>query len=136
MNISQTTKTLANALHAVMPGGTIILLSQCCEGFGDPDCRRQICGYGTMEEREKALRENFTIGGFFGFLFAQSAEQYNLILVTDIPESEFSRTKIHGVHTLEEGLALAAFLNGGSLDRTPAVLMPRGGSTLPQIKDQ
>ena len=53
INLYQTSKTLSNALAAVAPGGTMILLSQCREGFGDPDCEAQICDFDTMEDREK-----------------------------------------------------------------------------------
>lgn len=136
MNISQTTKTLANALHLAAPGGTIILLSQCREGFGDPACREQICGYDTMEQRERALREHFSIGGFFGYLFADSAEKFNLILVTDMAAENFGRTRIHAVKTLAEALAVAAQLNGGSLEGIPTALMPKGGSTLPKVQGE
>lgn len=136
MNISQTTKTLVNALHMVAPGGTMILLSQCREGFGDPACRKQICDYTDMESREQALRERFTIGGFFGYLFADSAEKYNLILVTDMVAEDFSSTRIHAVKTLDEALVLAAQLHGGSLDGIPTALMPRGGSTLPIVSGE
>ena len=62
INLYQTSKTLSNALAAVAPGGTMILLSECREGFGDPDCEAQICNYDTMADREKDLRANFSIG--------------------------------------------------------------------------
>ena len=131
INLYQTSKLLSNALAAVAPGGTLILLSQCREGFGDPDCEEQICGHETMEEREKALRANFSIGGFVGFLFAETAEQYHLILVTDIPDTQFAHTKIQVARTLDEALALAARCNGGSLEGVETILMPHGGSTFP-----
>lgn len=131
INLYQTSKTLSNALAAVAPGGTMILLSQCREGFGDPDCEAQICAYDTMEEREKALRANFSIGGFVGFLFAEASENYHLILITDIPGERFRRTKIQVARTLDEALNLAAQYNGGSLDGVETVLMPYGGSTFP-----
>ena len=131
INLYQTSKTLSNALAAVAPGGTMILLSQCREGFGDPDCEAQICSYDTMEEREKALRADFSIGGFVGFLFAEASENYHLILVTDILSERFGRTKIQVARTLDEALALAAQCNGGSLDGVETILMPYGGSTFP-----
>ena len=131
INLYQTSKTLSNALAAVAPGGTMILLSQCREGFGDADCEAQICAFGTMEEREKTLRADFSIGGFVGFLFAETAENYHLILVTDIPEERFARTNIHAVRTLDEALALAAQGFGGSVDGVETILMPHGGSTFP-----
>ena len=119
INLYQTSKTLSNALAAVTPGGTMFLLSQCREGFGDADCEAQICNYNSMEAREKALRADFSIGGFVGFLFAETAENYHLILVTDIPAEQFAHTKIQVAHTLDEALALAAQCNGGSLDGVP-----------------
>ena len=134
INLYQTSKTLSNALAAVAPGGTMILLSQCREGFGDPDCEAQICNYDTMEEREKALRANFSIGGFVGFLFAETAENYHMILVTDIPADRFTRTKIKVARTLDEALAMAAAENGGSLEGVETTLMPHGGSTFPLLQ--
>ena len=131
INLYQTSKTLSNALAAVAPGGTMILLSECREGFGDPDCEAQICNYGTMADREKDLRANFSIGGFVGFLFAETSENYHLILVTDLPRERFARTKIQVARTLDEALALAAACNGGSLDGVETTLMPHGGSTFP-----
>lgn len=131
INFYQTSKLLSNALAAVAPGGTLILLSQCREGFGDPDCEAQICAYDTMEEREKALRADFSIGGFVGFLFAETAEHYHLILVTDLSGERFGRTKIQTARTLDEALALAAQYHGGSLDGVETILMPHGGSTFP-----
>ena len=131
INLYQSSKTLTNAMSATAPGGTIILLSQCREGFGDADCEAQICEYDTMDEREKALRADFSIGGFIGFLFAEMAKNYNLILVTELDVQRFGRTKIQVARTLDEALELAARCNGGSLAGVETILMPHGGSTVP-----
>ena len=80
INFYQTIKTLANALAVVSEGGTIIILSACTEGFGSPDTQHQICDFDDMDAREKDLRENFSIGSYVGFLFAESAEKHNLIM--------------------------------------------------------
>ena len=107
INLYQTSKTLANALAMCADGGTIILLSECSEGFGDRDCESQLRDFDTMHQREEALRKDFSIGGYVGFLFAETAEKYNLILVTSIPQEHFSHTKIRCASTLEEALAIA-----------------------------
>ena len=83
---------------------------------------------------EEALRKDFSIGGYVGFLFAETAEKYNLILVTSIPQEHFSHTKIRCASTLEEALAIARELCGDALDQMPAALLPFGGSTLPVLK--
>ena len=132
LNFYQTIKTLRNALEVVEDGGTIILVTKSDEGFGNDDTERQIAGYETMLDREKALRENFSIGAFIGYLFAESAEKYHLIAVTGIPQEQFGTAKIHAVKTLDEALELSRKLNGGKDLR--ATLLPHGANTLPKLK--
>ena len=132
LNFYQTIKTLSNALAVAKEGGTIILVTKSDEGFGNDDTQRQIAGYETMLEREKDLRENFSIGAFIGYLFAEAGEKYNMIAVTDIPQSDFGTAKIHVVSTLDEALELARQYHGGKLPR--ATLMPHGANTLPKMQ--
>lgn len=134
INLYQTSKTLANALLTVAEGGTMILLSQCGEGFGDPGCEAQITGYDSMADRERALRADFSIGGYVGFDFAEAAEKYHLILVTGLPAEKFAKTKIRTAKTLDEALDIAAGLNGGSLDGLDAALLPTGAETRPYLR--
>ena len=84
-----------------------------------------------MSEREKALRADFSIGGFVGFRFAETAEHYHLILVTDLPTQRFAHTRIQVASTLDKALALAARANGGTLAGLETTLIPHGGSTFP-----
>ena len=132
LNFYQTIKTLSNALVVAKEGGTIILVTKSDEGFGNDDTQRQIAGYETMLEREKDLRENFSIGAFIGYLFAEAGEKYNMIAVTDIPQADFGTAKIHVVSTLDEALELARQYHGGKLPR--ATLMPHGANTLPKMQ--
>ncbi len=132
LNFYQTIKTLSNALVVAKEGGTIILVTKSDEGFGNDDTQRQIAGYETMLEREKDLRENFSIGAFIGYLFAEAGEKYNMIAVTDIPQADFGTAKIHVVSTLDEALELAREYHGGKLPR--ATLMPHGANTLPKMQ--
>lgn len=132
INFYQTIKLLSNALAAASPEATIILLSRCHDGFGDADCQSQICDFSSMEERERALRTDFSIGAYVGFLFAEAAEKHKLILVTDMAPDNFIRTDIKAVRTLDEALEAARTLNGGTLDMK-TILMPHGASTLPKV---
>lgn len=131
LNFYQTIKTLSNALEVVEEGGTIILVTQSQEGFGNADTQRQIAGFNTMLEREKDLRENFSIGAFIGYLFAESAEKYHMIVVTGMDQSDFGTANIHAVRTLDEALDLSRRLNGKDLRAT---LMPHGANTLPKFQ--
>lgn len=132
INFYQTIKTLCNALEVVEDGGTIILVTKSNEGYGSADTEHIIAGEPTMLDREKALRSNFSIGGFIGYLFAESAVKYHLIAVTDMDEAQFGTSGIHVVKTLDEALALSRKLNGGKDLR--ATLMPHGANTLPKFQ--
>lgn len=134
INLYQTSKTLSNAKAIISEGGTMILLSECGEGFGNPDCEDQIVKYENMEQREKELRTDFSIGGYVGYDFAETAEKYNMIIVTSIPAEKFAKTKIHAVKTLDEALEVAKKLNGGSIDDMKVALLPHGANTLPKYR--
>lgn len=133
LNFYQTIKTLSNALEVVADGGTLILVTKSEEGFGSEDTQRQIAGFATMEEREKDLRENFSIGAFIGYLFAESAEKYHVIAVTGMAQEDFGTARIHVVKTLDEALELSRRLNGGRDLR--ATLLPHGANTLPKFQE-
>ena len=132
LNFYQTIKTLSNALEVVEEGGTIILVTRSQEGFGNADTERQIAAFPNMLEREKDLRENFSIGAFIGYLFAESAEKYHMIVVTGMDQADFGTANIHVVKTLDEALELSRRLNGGKDLR--ATLMPHGANTLPKFQ--
>ena len=131
LNFYQTIKTLCNAREVVTDGGTIILVTKSEEGYGSADTQRQIAGFSTMAERERDLRENFSIGAFIGYLFAECAESHHMIAVTSMQQEAFGTAKIHVVKTLDEALALSRKLNGGKDLR--ATLLPHGANTLPKF---
>ena len=132
INVYQPLKTLCHMLECTEPGGIMIMLSESREGFGSPDTEKQITGYDNMLDREKALREKYSIGAHTGYLFADTAEKYTFIYVTDFGAENFSKTKMHVVRTLDEALDLAAALNGGKLTGD-VLLMPNGSVTLPEL---
>jgi nickel-dependent lactate racemase len=131
INLYQSSKTLCNALAVAEPGGAIILLSECTENFGDVECGKLITGFDNMDAREHYVRDNFSIGGFIGFMFAEAAEKHNLILVTSMDQSQFCKTKIKTAKTLDEALSFAYRLVGK--DDLRVTLLPHGANTLPKF---
>lgn len=129
INLYQTIKVIVNAREAAKEGGTIIILSECNDGFGNDEVKEIIQNYNTMYDREKALRENYSIAKYVGYYIAETAEKYNFILVTSIPAEEFAASKIHVAKTIDEALKLSQKLQS---DNSKIYLMPHGASTLPQ----
>ena len=131
INFYQTSKTFFNTVAATKKGGTMIVVSACSEGLGDKDLEHILCDFDNMKDREKAVRDNFSIGGFVGFQAAEAAENFNFILVTEMDETPFASSKIHVVRDIEEALALTRSLTGS--DELDAWIMPHGANTMPKI---
>lgn len=131
LNFYQTIKTLCNALEVSQEGGHHHSGDQVRRGLrqrGYPPSHRGLSQHAGAGE---ALRADFSIGAFIGYLFAQTGESRNLIAVTDIPQEQFGTARIHTVKTLDEALALSRSLNGGQDLRV--TLLPHGANTLPKL---
>ncbi|WP_297430364.1 nickel-dependent lactate racemase [Clostridium sp.] len=131
INLYQSIKTLINAKEAVVDGGTIIILAECSEGIGEvKDINDMILNFNNMLDREKELRENYTISKYVGYFFCETGEKYKLILVSKIDPSLLKKTKIILTETLEEALEIAYKDQNKNLTIN---LMPHGASTLPKL---
>jgi nickel-dependent lactate racemase len=131
INLYQSIKTLMNAKEAVVDGGTIIVLTQCSEGIGEiKDIKDMILNFDNMLDREKDLRENYTISKYVGYFFFETGEKYKLILVSEINPVLLKNTKIILAKTLEEALKIVYNDENKNLTIN---LMPHGASTLPKL---
>lgn len=131
INLYQSIKTLINAKEAVVDGGTIIVLTQCGEGIGEvKDIKDMIMNFDNMIDREKDLREHYTISKFVGYFFCETSEKYKLILVSEIEPHLLKNTKVIVTKTLEDALKTAYKDKNENLTIN---LMPHGGSTLPKL---
>lgn len=133
INLYQTIKTLINSQAAVKDKGTMIIISECSEGIGDiKDLQDIILNFDNNIDREKDLRQNYTISKYVGYYFCLMAEQYNMILVTKIDPALLKTTKIKVVTTIDEALKFAY----EKLPKDATInLMPNGGNTLPVLKE-
>lgn len=133
INLYQGIKVLINAREAVRKHGTIILLVECSEGIGGDDGLYKIMtAFRNLDDRERYLRDAFSITKFVGYYFCSVAQQYHLILVTGLDSQPFQNTGILVVKTLREALALAQDTceAGGSIN-----VMPHGANTYPVLND-
>ena len=131
INLYQSIKTLINAKEAVVDGGTIIVLAECSEGIGEiKDINNMILNFDNMLDREKDLRENYTISKYVGYFFCETGEKYKLILVSEINPALLKNTKIIVTKTLEEALEIAYKNENNNLTIN---LMPHGATTLPKL---
>jgi len=131
INFYQSSKLILNAREAVKDGGTLIALTQCSEGLGgDDDVKSILANFSNLIDREKSLRERYTISKHVGCLACETAQTFNLILVSDLDPKFLENTGIKIVKTIDEALKLTYAQKGKNLK---TYIMPYGANTLPKL---
>jgi nickel-dependent lactate racemase len=130
IDLYQASKALINAKEAVKKGGTIILLAECIEGFGGQEVQQMIEEFDTNYSREKALRELFSIAKYTGYLIAEIAEDYNVILVSTLSPKLLVNANIKATSDINEAVNIALMQQG--MD-AKFYFMPYGANTLPRL---
>jgi len=129
INFYQTAKTIFNAQEAVRPGGAMIILAACNEGYGNEEMQMMLQKFRNSDEREVELRREFTIAKHVGYCTGQAAELCDLHVVTNMDPSLMEGTGILVSKTLGEAMEKVYAKHGRSLKTW---LMPHGANTLPK----
>jgi nickel-dependent lactate racemase len=133
INLYQSSKTMINMNEAAKDGATLILLSQCREGLGgDDDIKDIILNYDNILDREKSLRERYSISKFIGYYACEIADKYDFIMVSDIDQALVKNAHIKVVSTIDEALNIVYEKRGKNLE---TILMPKGANTLPILEE-
>jgi nickel-dependent lactate racemase len=127
INLFQAHKALDNAKNAAAPGGTIILLAECSEGFGNPAFERWACEAKSARDCIDRFGREYEFGGHKAALIARESLEHNLILVSAMPSKQVEKCFFKPAKTLNEALALAWDRHGKDA-RT--LVMPHGNLTL------
>jgi nickel-dependent lactate racemase len=130
INLYQSTKALFNAEPAARPGGAVVILASCSEGYGDEEMQTILQNFRNSEEREAELRREFTIAKYVGYRTGIAAERFDLHLVTDMDPRSLEGTGIKVSKSLDEALGKIYAVHGEDLKTW---LMPRGSYTLPKL---
>jgi nickel-dependent lactate racemase len=128
IDLYQASKALVNAKEAVKKGGTIILLAECIEGFGGEEVQKIMGDFSDNYSREKALREDFSVAKYSGYLITVIAENFKVILVSSLDRSLLKNTGIIAAGSIQEAMDIAELKLG-----MKAYYMPCGANTLPRL---
>jgi nickel-dependent lactate racemase len=130
IDVCQTGKAIYHTRHATKPGGTMIILSDCSEGIGPPDANTIFLGCETNAQREREVRNLFTVPKYVSYFMCTAAETWNIIIVGSVDPSLLAKTAFRTAKTVEEALK-AVFEKGGRKQKI--YLMPQGSSALPRL---
>jgi nickel-dependent lactate racemase len=82
MNLYQAHKALDNAFRVVRPGGTIVFLAECAEGWG-PESFVKWLAIESLEEHRARLEKNFEVPGHTTYALKWKATQCRVIVVSE-----------------------------------------------------
>ena len=130
INFIQAHKALDYGVHAIKPGGTVILLAACPDGFGNPTFFDWF-NYEDLDVFEKALRSRYEINGQTAWSTLSKARAWRVILVSELIREQTEKMGMEKAATLDEALQMAY----KQLPENPEiVVIPDGGTILPIVE--
>jgi len=127
LNLFQAQKALDNAKKAALPGGSIILVAECCEGLGHPVFERWAKEATSAEDCWERFGREYEFGGHKAAFLARESLEHQLILVSALPRERAELCFFVPAATLEEALELARKKQGRD---ARMLVMPHGNLTL------
>jgi nickel-dependent lactate racemase len=129
INFIQAHKALDYGVYAVRPGGTLILLAACPDGFGNATFFDWF-NYEDLDIFEKALRSRYEINGQTAFSTLAKARTWRVILISGFTRAQTAKMGMEKADNLDEALQMAY----KQLPQNPRiVVIPDGGTILPVI---
>lgn len=127
INLYQAHKAIENASHAVKAGGTIILVAECREGFGNTTFENWMTSASSLDEVGEKLSKHFILGAHKAFALSKIAKRAEIIVASNKLQANsiILRTCKKPQDALDE-----AWRSHGK--DTSILLMPYAMNTLPE----
>jgi lactate racemase len=130
INMIQAHKSMEYASRALKPGGVMILLAECRDGYGNATFFNWF-SYQSCAGLESALRKRYEINGQTAWSVKEKAERFRTYLVSQLPPEEVAAMGMIAADTPQQALALALPLLPQDYK---AYIIPEGGVVLPVLQ--
>jgi len=130
INVYQAQKALENACHAVKPGGTIILLAECPEGYGQATFERWIEEANSIDDIINRLKKKFVLGGHKAFGIARMAKEVEVLLISSLPQDKVKKLFFIPMENITQALNYIKEKYGEDFQ---AYILPSGNTVVPQL---
>ncbi|UCD57824.1 MAG: nickel-dependent lactate racemase, partial [Candidatus Hydrogenedentota bacterium] len=130
----QAVKGLVGALDILIPGGGMILASECSQGLGSNEFRRVLRELGQFNDYDQFLKhvsdpDNFIIDQWEVEMLVKALRRCTVYLFSaGIAEQDWPLTYATRVRSVEEGLSLAVARSGGD---ARIAIIPEGPYVIP-----
>ena len=131
INVYQTQKALDNAKWAVREGGTIILVGECAEGYGEKTFAAWLEAATCPQDLIDRIGREFRLGGHKAAAIAAVAKKHDIYLVSSLSEEQAGRLFMKPFSSLQAAYDDALERLG---PQATVYCLPAGGSTLPYLR--
>lgn len=128
INVYQAQKALENACHAVKPGGTIILLAECTEEYGEATFEKWIEEANTPDDIINRLKNKFVLGGHKAYAIARAVKEVEVILISSLPSEKVQKLFFIPMENISQALNYIKDKYGEDFQ---AYILPSGNTVLP-----
>lgn len=128
INVYQAQKALDNAYQAVKSGGTIILLAECSEGYGEPIFEKWIEEANAPDDIIKRLKKKFVLGGHKAYSIAKLAKEVEVIFISSLPSEKIRKLFFIPMENISQALNYVQDKYGENFQ---AYILPSGNTVLP-----
>ncbi|KPJ74146.1 hypothetical protein AMJ52_01680 [candidate division TA06 bacterium DG_78] len=122
-------KSLNTATHAIKPHGSIIIIGQCCEGFGNENFLNYMLTH-TLNDLVNYPEKNIQVGGHRAFVTAKILKNHKVYVLTDLEPQILKQMKFLPVRNSDEALTIMKKEHG---EEFKAYIIPDGKAVLPML---
>ena len=133
LNVYQAQKALDNAKWAVKPGGIIILVAECGEGYGEKTFSAWLSEAKTADDLIERIGREFRLGGHKAAAIAKVTKKAKVFLVSSLSEEMTKKLYMTAFNDLETAYDAAVKEKG---ENARVYAMTVGGTTLPCYKGE
>ncbi len=128
INVYQAQKALNNAYQAVRPGGTIVLLAECAEGYGEPTFEKWIEEANSPDDIIERLNKKFILGGHKAYSIVKLTKEVEVILISSFPQDKVRKLFFIPMKNISQALN---YVKDKYSEDFQAYILPSGNTVLP-----
>ena len=130
INVYQAQKALENSYQAVKTGGTIILLAECSEGYGEAIFEKWIEEANTPDDIIKRLEKKFVLGGHKAYAIARAVKEVEVILISSLSQDKGRKLFFIPMEDISQAIDYIKDKYGKNFQ---VYILPSGNTVVPKI---